>query len=134
MPLLRLDVGRLFAGLGWERAKARTREHDPPGRSDGTPACSGSNAKIDQGASVGDSRSDGGASQRVLASLLTWMAEKTTAVFVVATANGVANLPPELMRKGASTRSFCSICPMRPSGAPSWICSCAAAVPPMRSP
>jgi SpoVK/Ycf46/Vps4 family AAA+-type ATPase len=41
--------------------------------------------EIDKGLG-GDSRSDGGTSQRVLASMLTWMAEKTSAVFVVATA------------------------------------------------
>ena len=37
----------------------------------------------------GDARSDGGTSQRVLASLLTWMAEKESAVFVIATANAI---------------------------------------------
>ena len=54
--------------------------------------------EIDKGFG-GDSRSDGGTSQRVLASMLTWMAEKTSAVFVVATANGVDKLPAELLRK-----------------------------------
>ena len=54
--------------------------------------------EIDKGLG-GDSRSDGGTSQRVLASMLTWMAEKTSAVFVVATANGVDKLPAELLRK-----------------------------------
>jgi SpoVK/Ycf46/Vps4 family AAA+-type ATPase len=61
--------------------------------------------EIDKGFG-GDSRSDGGTSQRVLASLLTWMAEKTSAVFVVATANGVDSLPPELMRKGRFDEIF----------------------------
>jgi len=51
-------------------------------------------------------RSDGGTSQRVLATVLTWMAEKTSAVFVVATANGVEALPPELLRKGRFDEIF----------------------------
>jgi SpoVK/Ycf46/Vps4 family AAA+-type ATPase len=42
----------------------------------------------------------------VLASLLTWMAEKSSAVFVVATANGVERLPPELLRKGRFDEIF----------------------------
>jgi SpoVK/Ycf46/Vps4 family AAA+-type ATPase len=58
------------------------------------------------GAAAGDGRSDGGTSQRVLASLLTWMAEKSSAVFVVATANGVEKLPPELLRKGRFDEIF----------------------------
>ncbi len=63
--------------------------------------------EIDKGfGAAGDGRSDGGTSQRVLASLLTWMAEKSSAVFVVATANGVEKLPPELLRKGRFDEIF----------------------------
>ena len=54
----------------------------------------------------GDGRSDGGTSQRVLANVLTWMAEKRSPVFVVATANGVDQLPPELLRKGRFDEIF----------------------------
>jgi SpoVK/Ycf46/Vps4 family AAA+-type ATPase len=54
----------------------------------------------------GDSRSDGGTSQRVLGTVLTWMAEKTSAVFVVATANAVERLPGELVRKGRFDEIF----------------------------
>jgi SpoVK/Ycf46/Vps4 family AAA+-type ATPase len=54
----------------------------------------------------GDGRSDGGTTQRVLASLLTWMAEKRSAVFVVATANAVDRLPAELLRKGRFDEIF----------------------------
>jgi SpoVK/Ycf46/Vps4 family AAA+-type ATPase len=61
--------------------------------------------EIDKGFG-GDGRGDGGTTQRVLASLLTWMAEKTSAVFVVATSNGVERLPPELMRKGRFDEIF----------------------------
>ena len=49
---------------------------------------------------------DSGVSQRILGSLLTWMEEKTSAVFVVATANQINVLPPELLRKGRMDEIF----------------------------
>jgi SpoVK/Ycf46/Vps4 family AAA+-type ATPase len=49
---------------------------------------------------------DGGVSRRVLGSLLTWMAERTGRIFLVATANDVSQLPPELMRKGRMDEIF----------------------------
>src|SRR5205814_1925495 len=49
---------------------------------------------------------DSGTSARVFASILTWMQEKTAPVFVVATANQNANLPPELLRKGRFDEIF----------------------------
>ncbi|MEM7284622.1 MAG: AAA family ATPase [Pseudomonadota bacterium] len=49
---------------------------------------------------------DSGTSRRVLGTFLTWMSEKTKAVFVVATANDVRSLPPELMRKGRFDETF----------------------------
>ena len=60
-----------------------------------------------------DGRSDGGTSQRVLATVLTWMAEKTSPVFVVATANGVERLPAELLRKGRFDEIFLLDMPAR---------------------
>lgn len=103
MPLLRLDIGRLFSGLVGA-SEARTRE---------TIKCAEAMApcvlwidEIDKGFGGGDGRSDGGTSQRVLASLLTWMSEKSTAVFVVATANAANRLPPELLRKGRFDEIF----------------------------
>ena len=104
MPLLRLDVGRLFAGLVGA-SEARTR--DMIQRAEAMAPCVLWIDEIDKGFGSGrDGRSDGGTSQRVLASLLTWMAEKRSAVFVVATANGVENLPPELLRKGRFDEIF----------------------------
>jgi SpoVK/Ycf46/Vps4 family AAA+-type ATPase len=50
--------------------------------------------------------SDGGAGRRVLGGLLTWLAEKRTRVFVVATANDIEELPPELVRKGRFDEIF----------------------------
>jgi hypothetical protein len=102
MPLLRLDVGRLFAGLVGA-SEARTREMIQ--RAEAMAPCVLWIDEIDKGFG-GDSRSDGGTTQRVLASLLTWMAEKTSAVFVVATANAVERLPAELLRKGRFDEIF----------------------------
>jgi SpoVK/Ycf46/Vps4 family AAA+-type ATPase len=102
MPLLRLDVGRLFAGLVGA-SEARTREMIQ--RTEAMAPCVLWIDEIDKGFG-GDSRSDGGTSQRVLGTVLTWMAEKTSAVFVVATANGVERLPAELLRKGRFDEIF----------------------------
>ena len=60
--------------------------------------------EIEKGLSSGES--DGGTSQRLLATLLTWMAENTHQVFIVATANDISKLPPELMRKGRLDEIF----------------------------
>ena len=102
MPLLRLDVGRLFAGLVGA-SEARTRETIQ--LAEAMSPCILWIDEIDK-AFGGDSRSDGGTSQRVLANILTWMAEKTSAVFVVATANSVERLPAELLRKGRFDEIF----------------------------
>jgi len=102
MPLLRLDVGRLFAGLVGA-SEAKTRETIQYAES--MAPCVLWIDEIDKGFG-GDARSDGGTSQRVLANLLTWMAEKSSAVFVVATANGIDKMPGELLRKGRFDEIF----------------------------
>ena len=109
MPLLRLDVGRLFAGLVGA-SEARTR--DMIQRAEAMAPCVLWIDEIDKGFG-GDGRSDGGTSQRVLANVLTWMAEKQSPVFVVATANGVEQLPPELLRKGRFDEIFLLDLPTR---------------------
>ena len=102
MPLLRLDVGRLFSSLVGS-SEARTRE--TISRAEAMSPCILWIDEIDKGFG-GDARSDGGTSQRVLASLLTWMAEKQSAVFVIATANAIDKLPAELLRKGRFDEIF----------------------------
>ncbi len=102
MPLLRLDVGRLFSSLVGS-SEARTRE--TIARAEAMSPCILWIDEIDKGFG-GDARSDGGTSQRVLASLLTWMAEKESAVFVIATANAIDKLPAELLRKGRFDEIF----------------------------
>jgi len=54
----------------------------------------------------GGGSSDGGTSSRVFGTFITWMQEKTSPVFVVATANDVTQLPPELLRKGRFDEMF----------------------------
>jgi hypothetical protein len=106
MPLLRLDVGRLFAGLVGA-SEARTR--DMIQRVEAMAPCVLWIDEVDKGFGLGassDGRSDGGTSQRVLGTVLTWMAEKTSPVFVVATANAAERLPPELLRKGRFDEIF----------------------------
>ncbi|HEY8537827.1 MAG TPA: AAA family ATPase [Steroidobacteraceae bacterium] len=60
--------------------------------------------EIEKGVATGDG--DSGTSRRVLGTFLTWLAEKKTRVFVVATANDIAALPPELVRKGRFDEIF----------------------------
>lgn len=60
--------------------------------------------ELEKGLATGEM--DGGVSQRVLGTLLTWMAERDAPVFMVATANAVDRLPPELVRKGRFDELF----------------------------
>ena len=60
--------------------------------------------EMEKGLSTGDN--DGGVSQRVLGTLLTWMSERKAPVFLVATANQISQLPPELVRKGRFDEMF----------------------------
>jgi SpoVK/Ycf46/Vps4 family AAA+-type ATPase len=60
--------------------------------------------EIEKGLAVGDE--DDGLSRRILGTVLTWMSERRKPVFVVATANDIARLPPELVRKGRFDEIF----------------------------
>ncbi|MDB6025144.1 MAG: hypothetical protein JWM68_1367 [Verrucomicrobiales bacterium] len=99
IPLLKLDVGRIFGGLVGQsesnfRSVMQTAEAIAP--------CVLWLDEIEKGFSGAKSSgsTDGGTSARVLGSFLNWMQEKKSAVFVVATANDVSQLPPEMLRKG----------------------------------
>lgn len=102
LPLLRLDVGRLFGGLVGE-SEARTRQLIQ--LAEAMAPCVLWIDEIDKAFGVSASN-DGGTTARVLGSLVTWMAEKTAPVFVVATANNIHLLPPELLRKGRFDEIF----------------------------
>jgi SpoVK/Ycf46/Vps4 family AAA+-type ATPase len=104
-PLLRLDVGRLFGSLVGQ-SESRTRQTVQ--LAEALAPCVLWLDEIDKafaGSSVSVS-GDSGTSQRVLGTMLTWMQEKTSPVFVVATANNIEHLPPELLRKGRFDEIF----------------------------
>jgi SpoVK/Ycf46/Vps4 family AAA+-type ATPase len=104
LPLLRLDIGRLFAGLVGE-SESRTRQMIQ--LSEALSPCVLWIDEIDKAfSSNSDSRGDAGTTGRVLGTLLTWMAEKNSPVFIVATANNIRQLPPELLRKGRFDEVF----------------------------
>jgi SpoVK/Ycf46/Vps4 family AAA+-type ATPase len=101
LPLLRLDMAALYNKYIGEternlRESLRSAELMAP--------CVLWLDEIEKG--VGGSDTDEGVSRRLLGSLLTWMAEQRQGVFVVATANDVAALPPELLRKGRFDEIF----------------------------
>ncbi|MFJ5695910.1 AAA family ATPase [Arthrobacter sp. NPDC093125] len=102
LPLLRLDVGRVFSGL------VGSSEQNMRGALRLAEAVSPSILWIDEiekgfGSSGGG---DSGTSQRVFGTFLTWMQEKKNPVFVIATANKIESLPPEFLRKGRFDEIF----------------------------
>jgi len=66
--------------------------------------------------------SDAGLSQRLLATLLTWMQDRESGVFLAATSNNISALPPEMLRKGRFDEIFSSIFPAPPSVSRSLLC------------
>jgi len=104
-PLLRFDMGKVFGGIvgqseGNMRAALQVAQALAP--------CVLWIDEIEKGlAGMGSSdHTDGGTTARVVGSLLTWMQEKRDPVFVVATANRIDMLPPELLRKGRFDEIF----------------------------
>ena len=105
MPLLRLDIGKVYQGLVGSsedniRKAIATAEAVAP--------CVLWVDEIEKGLSgvQSSSSTDGGVTSRIFSTILTWMQEKTSPVFVVATANNINLLPPELLRKGRFDEIF----------------------------
>jgi ATP-dependent 26S proteasome regulatory subunit len=104
LPLVRLDIGRVFGGLVGAseqnmRTALRTAEAIAP--------CVMWIDEIEKGFASGASGGgDSGTSARVFGTFLSWMQEKTSPVFVMATANTISLLPPEMMRKGRFDEIF----------------------------
>ena len=101
LPLIRLDVGALFGSLVGEseertRRALRLAETIAP--------CILWIDEMEKALAHGGL--DSGTSTRVFGSILTWMQEKTAPVFVVATANDISSLPPELLRRGRFDEIF----------------------------
>jgi SpoVK/Ycf46/Vps4 family AAA+-type ATPase len=105
LPLLRLDMGRVFSELvGSSEQNVRTALRLAETVS---PAILWID-EIEKGLSglASSGRSDAGTAARVFSSFLVWLQEKTAPVFVVATSNDVTMLPPELLRKGRFDEIF----------------------------
>lgn len=103
LPLLRLDVGRLFGGLVGE-SESRTRQMI--NLAEALSPCILWIDEIDKGFAGADGKGDSGTSSRVFGTFITWLAEKESPVFVVATANNIQNLPAEILRKGRFDEIF----------------------------
>ncbi len=101
LPLLRLDVGSLFGSLVGE---SEERTQKALQLAETVAPCVLWIDEIEKAFSFGGS--DGGVSKRVFGTILTWMQEKTAPCFVVATANDISSLPPELLRKGRFDEIF----------------------------
>ena len=98
-PLVKLDMGRVYGSLVGESEASIRRCIEV---AEAIAPCVLWIDELEKAASgsASSGRTDGGTGSRVLATLLTWLNDKTSSVFVVATANDVTALPPELMRKG----------------------------------
>lgn len=105
LPLLRFDMGRMFNSLVGS-SEENVRKAVAVAESV-APAILWVD-EIDKAFSGSQSSgsSDGGTTARVFGTFLTWLSEKTAPVFVVATANDISHLPPELMRKGRLDEIF----------------------------
>lgn len=104
LPLIRVDMGAIFGGIvGQSEGNARNvikfLEAVSP--------CVGWLDEIEKGfAGSSGGQLDSGVGARVLGTFLTWMNDKTSPVFIYATANNVSALPPELLRKGRFDELF----------------------------
>ena len=103
LPLLKLDVGKLFGGIVGE-SESRLRQMIQVAET--ISPCILWIDEIDKAFSNNNNTGDSGTSNRVLATFISWLSEKTKPVFVVATANNVDLLPLEIIRKGRFDEIF----------------------------
>ncbi len=103
LPLLRLDLGKIFSGI------VGSSEENMRKAIATVEAVAPSILWVDEiekGLNGVSSSNDSGVSSRIFGTFLTWMQEKTAPVFVIATANNISQLPPELLRKGRFDEIF----------------------------
>ena len=103
LPLLRLDMGKIFSGI------VGSSEENMRKAIATVEAVAPSILWVDEiekGLNGVKSSNDSGVSSRIFGTFLTWMQEKTAPVFVIATANNIDKLPPELLRKGRFDEIF----------------------------
>jgi SpoVK/Ycf46/Vps4 family AAA+-type ATPase len=106
LPLLRLDMGRIYDGSMVGRSEANLRSALKTAESISPVILFIDEMDKAFAGSAGSADSDGGTSSRIFGSFLTWMQEKTSPVFVMATANRVERLPGEFLRKGRFDEIF----------------------------
>jgi len=103
LPLLNLDMGKIFSGV------VGSSEENMRRALQAAEAVAPSILWIDEiekGLSGHSGEGDSGTGSRVFGTFLTWMQDKTAPVFVIATANNISKLPPELLRKGRFDEIF----------------------------
>src|SRR6185295_14149669 len=115
VPLLRFDVGRMFGSFVGSSEENIRRAI---GVAESVAPAILWVDEIDKAfAGSQNSWGDGGTTARVFSTFLTWLSEKSAPVFVVATANDISNLPPELLRKGRFDEIFFVDLPAAPERA-----------------
>ncbi len=103
LPLLKLDVGKLFGGIVGE-SESRLRQMINVAET--ISPCILWIDEIDKAFTNTESKGDSGTSNRVLATFISWLSEKTKPVFVISTANNIDLLPLEIIRKGRFDEVF----------------------------
>ncbi len=103
VPLMRMDFGALYNKYYGETERNLRNAF---AAAESMAPCVLWIDEIEKGLSTDSGEGDGGVSRRVLGTLLTWMAERKEPVFMVATANDISQLPPELVRKGRFDEIF----------------------------
>ncbi len=105
LPMLKMDVGRIFGSLVGQSEENIRRAIQI---AESVSPCILWADELEKGfAGVsGSGAGDSGTAQRVFATFLSWMQDKTKPVFIVATANDISSLPPELLRKGRFDEIF----------------------------
>ena len=106
VPLMRLDFGAMYNKFyGESERNLRTAL----AAAEGMAPCVLWIDELEKGLGAGAGEQDGGVSRRILGTFLTWLSERSNAakpVFIVATANDISTLPPELIRKGRFDEIF----------------------------
>jgi ATP-dependent 26S proteasome regulatory subunit len=103
VPLFRMDFGALFDKF---QGESERKLREALRVADAMQPCVLWMDEIEKGLAGGGDGNDSGTGKRLLGTLLTWMAERSSSVFLVATANDIDSLPPELMRKGRFDEIF----------------------------
>ena len=105
VPTVKLDIGALFNSLVGE-SESRTR--DALKLAEAMSPCVLWTDEIEKGlaGASGSGSGDSGVTKRVFGTVISWMQERRRPVFLVATANDVTGLPPELLRKGRFDEIF----------------------------